>query len=94
MLKKFKDRLLSVNGMTTINLLFAFAAFIGTPVLFNFVFAIWLFYLYHSFKATKYKFMKIFYGILSLFAATYIILTLYRFITIDLCFPGSRCPNL
>lgn len=94
MFKKFKANLFSENGMRTVNLMFALIAFVGSRTLITGAFVIWIFYLYYSFKATKYKSMKIFYCALAVFAAAYIIISLYSFATSFLCLTGSRCPNL
>ncbi len=94
MFNKFKNNLFSENGTKCINILFVLVAFIRNRGFVVSVFAVWLFYLYSSFKNTEYKSMKIFNCVLAVYAIAVIAFNLYFLINGALCAAGSSCPSL
>lgn len=68
MLTRFKNQLLSPNGMTIVNTCFALMAFLFSPVAVSIAYALWLAFLIYNILHTPYRSTKIIYGLLACYA--------------------------
>ena len=81
MLARFKDQLLSPNGMTIVNVCFALSAFFLGPVSTIIAFGLWLAFLVYNILHTPHKSTQIVYGLLAAYAVFVILANGYALFT-------------
>lgn len=81
MLARFKEQLLSPNGMNIVNICFTFMVFLFSPVAVMAAYAIWLAFLIYTIRHTTYRSTQIIYGLLACYALVVILANGYALCT-------------
>ena len=82
MLARFKDQLLSSNGMTIVNVFFALSAFFLGPFSTIIAFSLWLAFLVYNILHTPHKSTQIVYGLLACYALFVLLYNIYALLTL------------
>lgn len=77
MLARFKDQLLSPNGMTIVNVFFVLSVFFLGPLSTIIAFGLWLAFLVYNILHTPHKSTQIVYGFLAAYALFVLLYNIY-----------------